>query len=157
MAETVLLPYDGALLDDVAALEQLCFSTPWSRDSFREVGESPDHIFYILADTDAHTCEVIGFGCVSVMLDEGELLNIAVSPTHRRRGLGQMLLSALLQEAKRRGVRQMFLEVRESNLPAQGLYTQNGFTNVGRRKRYYRNPVEDAILMCREQGDDWDR
>ncbi len=153
MAETILMPYDASLLDDVAALEKLCFSTPWSKESFREVGESTDHIFWILAETKAEACEVLGFGCVSVMLDEGELLNIAVSPTHRRKGIGQILLSALLCEANWRGVRRMFLEVRESNLPAQSLYLRNGFTPVGRRKRYYHDPTEDAILMMREQTD----
>ncbi len=154
MAETVILPYELWMLEDIAALERLCFSTPWSKESLREVGESEDHVFYVLTGGNGLSREILGFGCVSVMLDEAELLNIAVSPAHRKMGLGQLLLSALFDEAARRGAQRFFLEVRESNLPALKLYLRNGFVAVGRRKRYYTNPTEDAVIMLREHTSD---
>jgi [ribosomal protein S18]-alanine N-acetyltransferase len=79
--------------------------------------------------------------------DEGEILNLAVAPDGRRHGLGRALVEHVVEALKARGVAQIYLEVRESNAPARGLYAAEGFKEVGRRKQYYRRPVEDAIVL----------
>ena len=94
-----------------------------------------------------------GFGCILLAAGEGELVDIAVSPAYRKQGLGQMLMTALLTEAEKRGACQVFLEVRQSNMPARNLYEKNGFRPIGLRKKYYKNPTEDAVLMCRVLSD----
>ena len=90
-------------------------------------------------------------GCVwaRFVLDEGEIGNIAVAPEHRRRGVGEALLTALCAEAERRKATALLLEVRESNLAARRLYEKTGFETVGKRKNYYEKPVENAILMTK--------
>jgi ribosomal-protein-alanine N-acetyltransferase len=82
--------------------------------------------------------------------DEGEILNLAVAPGGRRRGLGRALVDAMLDTLADRGVRHVYLEVRESNAPARALYAALGFAEAGRRKAYYRRPVEDAIVLRRD-------
>ena len=82
--------------------------------------------------------------------DEGEILNLAVAPAGRRHGLGRALVQDILDTLAERGVRHVFLEVRESNAPARALYAAHGFKEVGRRKQYYRRPVEDAIVLRRD-------
>jgi ribosomal-protein-alanine N-acetyltransferase len=79
--------------------------------------------------------------------DEGEILNLAVAPTGRRNGVGRALVQQILEVLTARGVRQIYLEVRESNAPARALYAAHGFKEAGRRKQYYRRPVEDAIVL----------
>lgn len=79
--------------------------------------------------------------------DEGEILNLAVSPAGRRHGLGRALVEQAVATLRERGVGQIYLEVRESNAPARALYAARGFKEVGRRKQYYRRPVEDAIVL----------
>ena len=82
--------------------------------------------------------------------DEGEILNLAVAPSGRRHGLGRALVRDILDALARRGVRHVYLEVRESNAPARALYGAHGFQEAGRRKQYYRRPVEDAIVLRRD-------
>ncbi len=79
--------------------------------------------------------------------DEGEILNLAVAPRGRRRGLGRALVRGVLDALTSRAARAIYLEVRESNAPARALYAAHGFREVGRRKQYYRRPVEDAIVL----------
>lgn len=81
------------------------------------------------------------------MVDQGEILNLGVALAARRRGIGRALVRTLLEEFVRRGVVSAFLEVRESNFPAQQLYESFGFTEVGRRPRYYQRPLEDAVVL----------
>jgi ribosomal-protein-alanine N-acetyltransferase len=81
--------------------------------------------------------------------DEGEIANLAVREPTRRRGIGAALLDAALAEGTRRGAANMYLEVRESNEAARRLYASRGFEEIGRRRRYYRHPVEDAIVLRR--------
>ena len=82
------------------------------------------------------------------MLDEWEIVNVAVDPAFRREHLGSRLLEAVLQEARAQGAKQIFLEVREGNAPARGLYEKYGFRPIARRKHYYDHPVENAIVMA---------
>ena len=90
---------------------------------------------------------ILGYVVALDAADEGEILNLAVAPTGRRAGLGRALVRQILEALSARGVRQVFLEVRDSNAPARALYTAHGFKEVGRRREYYRRPVEDAIVL----------
>ncbi len=90
---------------------------------------------------------IVGYVVALDAADEGEILNLAVAPAMRRTGLGRALVHEILEVLSDRGVRQVYLEVRESNAPARALYAAHGFKEVGRRKQYYRRPVEDAIVL----------
>jgi ribosomal-protein-alanine N-acetyltransferase len=90
---------------------------------------------------------VAGYAVAHYAGDEGEILNLGVGAAHRRRGMGRALVEGMLLTLGRRGVRSAYLEVRESNSAAQRLYEALGFTKVGRRTRYYRRPVEDAVIL----------
>jgi ribosomal-protein-alanine N-acetyltransferase len=90
---------------------------------------------------------IVGYVVALEAADEGEILNLAVAPAGRRNGLGRALVERILEALTARGVRQVYLEVRESNAPARALYAEHGFKEAGRRKQYYRRPVEDAIVL----------
>jgi ribosomal-protein-alanine N-acetyltransferase len=90
---------------------------------------------------------VTGYVIARAIADEGEILNLAVAPDGRRGGVGRALVTEVLRVLGGRGVRDVFLEVRESNAGARALYAAQGFREVGRRSRYYRRPVEDAIIL----------
>ena len=90
---------------------------------------------------------IVGYVVALEAADEGEILNLAVAPAGRRSGLGRALVERILEALTASGVRQVYLEVRESNAPARSLYAAHGFKEAGRRKQYYRRPVEDAIVL----------
>jgi len=91
--------------------------------------------------------DVAGYAIAHVAADEGEILNLGVAAAHRRRGVGRRLVQAMVATLAARGAAAVYLEVRESNAAARGLNQELGFREVGRRSRYYRQPVEDAILL----------
>ena len=127
----------------LARLEAVCFSDPWSERSFREALATPWG-FALVAETDDQVAAyIIGREAAG----SGEVLNLAVGPEQRRRGLGRMLLQAALAAMTARGVEEVFLEVRASNRAAQALYRDLGFRAVGQRRGYYRNPREDALVF----------
>ncbi|MDE5563512.1 MAG: ribosomal protein S18-alanine N-acetyltransferase [Oscillospiraceae bacterium] len=132
---------DTALLEACAALEQVCIHEPWSLASFVSETEKPGG--YVLAALDKHA-QILGFVTASCVLDETEITNVAVSPAYRQQGIAGTLLQELFAMT---GETDVYLEVRASNAPAMALYTKYGFVQVGMRKRFYRNPVEDAVLM----------
>lgn len=132
----------------VAAIEREVFGDPWSEGEFAAVLDLPHAIFLVGLDL---LSRVAGYAVVSCLVDESEILNIAVTPGSRRSGLGARMLDAAMAEARVRGARKFFLEVRESNLAARALYESRGFTQLSRRKGYYRNPAEDALLLRLEQ------
>ena len=92
---------------------------------------------------------IAGYVVAWFVLDEGEVANLAVAAGARRQGIGSALLDAAIRESTERGVTTLYLEVRESNQPARRLYASHGFEEVSRRKRYYRAPVEDALILRR--------
>jgi len=128
----------------VQAIEQEVFADPWSTQDFRDCVAS-DALFLVAEG--AGTSTIAGYVVALDAVDEGEILNLAVAPSGRRSGLGRALVQQMLEVLAGRGVQQVFLEVRESNAPARALYTAQGFKEVGRRKQYYRRPVEDAIVL----------
>ena len=130
-------------LAQIEALEALCFSCPWTAAQLQNMMEDPRAAFFVLVDGGT----VAGYTAFSTVLDEGYIANVAVSPDYRRRGLGDALVSAMTEEARRRELSFLTLEVRESNAPARALYEKHGYGIVGIRKNYYEKPTESAILM----------
>jgi ribosomal-protein-alanine N-acetyltransferase len=136
----------SAALADAAALvaiERRCFGDPWSETSFREALAS-DWTFGLVAETGRG---LAGYLIGREAAGSGEILNLAVAPEFRRRGIGGQLLDTGLAAFRRRGAHEVFLEVRESNRSAQALYLSQGFRPVGQRASYYRNPREDALVL----------
>ena len=133
----------------IAAIERRAFSDPWSERSFHDVlAHSRMYFACIREDGDGYTApHVVGYVVAWFAGGQGEIANLAVDETARGRGLGAALLSAALDEARRQGTEEVFLEVRSSNMRARQLYESRGFVEVGRRRRYYRRPVEDAIIL----------
>ena len=145
-----IVPMNADHLDEVAELERICFSTPWSRNMLAEELDNMLSAFLVaLDDTD----RVVGYAGVQVILDEGYITNIAVRPECRRQGVAAKLLQVFLDFAKANKLSFLTLEVRASNYDAIALYGSRGFRSVGRRKNYYEHPREDAIIMTREFTD----
>jgi ribosomal-protein-alanine N-acetyltransferase len=133
------------VVEEVARLEKICFSDPWSKDSFIEELQIKLAIPLVVKLGE----EVVGYACLWHLDDELEVANFAVSPAYRRKGIGERIMERILVEARERGCKSIILSVRESNLAAIKLYTKFGFIEVGRRKKYYRLPAEDALTMCK--------
>jgi [ribosomal protein S18]-alanine N-acetyltransferase len=136
-------------LRQVLELEERLFSDPWNRPMYEE--ELRDHDAFVLADPE--TGEVAGYFCGRRLADEYEITNVGVKPELQRRGLAREMLGRMIGMLHRDGVRYFFLEVRESNTPARGLYNSFGFEVLQKRRNYYRDPVEDALLMRLDAGE----
>ena len=139
----ILSSEDQEMIRDAAAIDAAVFpSNAWGYESYyRSALNGYDHLT-------AELCggEVRGFALLRCF-DDAELIRIAVSPEHRRRGIGRRLLSELIEETGRRGIHDIFLEVRSGNAAAIGLYRSAGFENAGIRKDYYHEPKEDALIL----------
>jgi [ribosomal protein S18]-alanine N-acetyltransferase len=136
-------------VDRVVEIERECFPDPWPRASFLyEVRDNPFAVNYVLKDAEA-SGRILGYTCLWFIEGELHINNVAVDPGARRRGLGRSLMRHALDEATRRGCRSAVLQVRPSNEAALSLYRSFGFSVVGRRKRYYSQGREDALLMTR--------
>jgi ribosomal-protein-alanine N-acetyltransferase len=138
-------------LDAIVEIEDHAFADPWSRESFATVIAGP--AAKVAVARDGVSGQIEGYVVAWFAADEGEIANLAVRQPTRRRGIGAALLDAALIEAARRGATTMYLEVRESNEAARALYAARGFEEVGRRRKYYRRPVEDAIVLRRQAKD----
>lgn len=133
---------------DLAAVMRIeldSYTMPWSEQTFRSLLRRADADMLVVEADE----EVIGYSASWYVLDQAELGNVAVATTWRRNGVGARLIEIVLTRAAERGVREVFLEVRPSNDDAQRLYQRFGFRTVGRRKNYYLQPAEDAIVMRR--------
>lgn len=127
----------------VAVLELRCFSDPWSAESFREAF-SPGWSFGLILEQGT---ELLGYLIGRAVAGGGEILNVAVVPEHRRHGHARRLLDAGFAALRARGAEECYLEVRESNLEARALYASLGFAQLSVRRGYYREPVEDALVL----------
>ena len=142
-----IVPMTADHLDEVAELERICFSAPWSRNMLaEELDNALSALLVALDDSD----RVVGYAGVQVILDEGYITNIAVRPECRRQGIAAKLLQVFMDFAKSNHLSFLTLEVRASNYDAIALYGTRGFRSVGRRKNYYEHPREDAIIMTLE-------
>lgn len=135
-------------LAEVSALERQCYSDPWPAAAFASLPDNPN-VFFAVARSRVEGL-LAGYVVGWHVMDEAELANLAVDPQARGRGIGRLLLDAMLADARSRATARVFLEVRESNAAARQLYASRGFDEVGRRKKYYRSPEEDALILRRE-------
>ena len=127
----------------LAELERICFSDPWSPAGLRELLEGPHAIGLVALIGNT----IVGYAIARWAADSGEVLNLAVAPEHRRAGIGARLIDGLVESLEGLNIREVFLEVRESNVPARTLYQERGFTVAGMRRAYYRYPTEDALVL----------
>lgn len=127
----------------VAKIENECFSQPFKESDILEYLKNP--IWHFLVAKDGKN--VLGYISFTKILDEIQIVNVATAPTFRKMGVGKSLISYLLDFAKENEVNKLFLEVRESNVPAINLYSRFGFIAVGVSKNHYKEPTENAILM----------
>ena len=131
------------MLPQLAELEKVCFSLPWTIEQLRSQLPDEHHVFLVALEGE----HLLGYVGMMVVLDEGYISNVAVAPEARRKGIGDALIAELLKRAELFELSFVTLEVRQSNAPAAALYEKHGFTAVGRRKNYYDLPREDAVLM----------
>lgn len=127
----------------LAELDKLCFNVPWSEKSFLEEAKNPLAEYFTAREDD----EIIGYGGIWIVSEEGQITNIAVRPDMRRKGIASELLDRLIASCKT--CRRIVLEVRESNFSAIALYEKHGFKKCGVRKNFYHSPTENGIIMIR--------
>jgi ribosomal-protein-alanine N-acetyltransferase len=136
------------------AIEKVSFPTPWSRWSFlSELGHRNSHTL-VAGPPAPQPWKTWGYLIFWVVLEEMHILNLAVHPEYRRRGVARRLLAKGLAQARTLGAELAWLEVRPSNLAARALYKSFGFKEVGRRPHYYDDTKEDALLLTLEWGED---
>lgn len=137
-------------LGEVCRIESEVFPNPWPESSFEADVRNESAYSMVVRDS---ANRIVGYTCMMFIVDEAHLTNIAVSIDHRRRGIGSMLMDDLISRAESRGCRVILLEVRLSNHAAISFYSRYGFVEMYRRKQYYRNPVEDALVLVRRIGE----
>lgn len=133
-------------VSQVAELEKLCFTLPWSEKSVAGELENPLSLWLVAMEGE----NLAGYVGSQTVMDETDMMNLAVAPQFRRQGVGEALVSALVASLKERGSRCLTLEVRDSNEAARALYAKLGFVEIGRRRGYYRDPREDALILRKE-------
>ena len=136
-------------VEEVTAVEEASFAIPWTKEAFMNEMLRNEQAIYFVA---VHDRRVIGFAGVWKIVDEGHITNIAVLPEYRGQGVGNQLLHALVTYARAQSLAALTLEVRVSNVGAQTLYEQFGFECAGRRKRYYQDNNEDALIYWAKLG-----
>ena len=139
-----------------ASIERVSFSDPWSFETL-SAAYALRHMRVLVAEESGRgggqgsaAPVLVGYVLALVMADEGEIADVAVAPEARRRGVARTLLNQLIGDMIAEGVRALYLEVRESNAAARGLYRSLDFEQVGRRRDYYQYPTEDALLLRRD-------
>ncbi len=130
----------------LARLDKLCFSEPWSYESFKQEIIENDLAIYIVAEIGK---QIVGYAGIWLIMDEGHITNVAVIPEFRRKGIAKALIEVLINICESENIIAETLEVRASNEPAKNLYAQYGFKEAGIRKGYYEDNHEDAIIMWR--------
>ena len=131
----------------VAELEKICFGTEaWSEKSVASELTNALSLWLVAMEED----KVAGYVGSQTVMDETDMMNVAVHPDHRRKGIAEALVLSLAEALKEKGSHCLTLEVRASNAPAIGLYEKLGFQQIGLRKNYYHNPKEDALILRKE-------
>jgi ribosomal-protein-alanine N-acetyltransferase len=161
----IIEPATSGVLDEVLAIEQACFSSPWTRKMLTAELSGNQFANFLIArcpDPLSGSFVVAGYFCFWIVFEEVRLMNLAVLGPYRRQGVATRLVCTALRTGLARGATRAMLEVRVSNQEAQTLYHRLGFRQTARRARYYVNPEEDAVLMemaplevsvlCRQPG-----
>ena len=133
-------------IEPIAQIEKLCFSDPWSVQSIGSELKNPLSLWLVAMDGD----RVAGYVGSQTVLGEADMMNLAVHPDYRWRGIGEELVIRLVEQLRLQGSHILMLEVRASNAPAIALYDKLGFFQVGRRPNYYTKPKEDALILRKE-------
>ena len=142
-----IVPMTAEHVAQVAELEKICFGTEaWSEKSVASELSNPLSLWLVAMEEDT----VAGYVGSQTVMDETDMMNVAVHPDHRRKGIAEALVLSLAEALKEKGSHCLTLEVRASNAPAIGLYEKLGFRQIGLRKNYYRNPKEDALILRME-------
>lgn len=144
-----ILKADISDIPEIADLEERCIPDGWSEKSFLDWLKNENTVIFkaVLGG------KIIAFANGSWVLDEGELLNIAVSKNYRNMGIAKELFNFLEKYFKEKNIKKIFLEVREKNIPAISFYQKHGFIKNGLRKDYYKNPADNGVLMMKEIGE----
>lgn len=134
-------------LDQVMEIENDLISPPWTREGFFTFLMKDENMFFVVEEKG----RILGYCSMQTVLDEGDILNVAVTRDRQKEGIGYFLVDSMLMMAAARGIHIVHLEVRESNDSARRLYQRLGFKEDGLRKNYYTEPVENAVLMTKTQ------
>ena len=134
-------------LDQVMEIENDLISPPWTREGFFTFLLKDENMFFVVEEKG----QILGYCSMQTVLDEGDILNVAVTRDRQKEGIGYFLVDSMLMLAAARGIHIVHLEVRESNGSARRLYQRLGFKEDGFRKNYYTEPVENAVLMTKTQ------
>ena len=132
--------------EKLAELEKICFSSPWSENGLNAELENENSFFVVAVEKE----EILGYAGMHIVIDECYIANIAVFPVYRGRGIATALLDRLDEIAESKSAEFISLEVRPSNSGAVQLYIKNGYTEVGRRKNFYTNPLEDGLILTKK-------
>ncbi len=132
-----------ANIDEMLKIEKQAFASHWSRQTFLDEF-SAENGHYIAATEKG---KIIGYTGYRYVLDEAHITTLAVDKRNRKKGIGTFLIQRLIEDAKAAGLKKLYLEVRQSNIPAQKIYKKHGFKVLDRRREYYQHPVEDALVM----------
>ena len=143
MGEIRIFPFKEADLDRIMEIENVSFASPWTRQCYLDLSPLESISFFVVRDGE----ELVGYMLYQVWGEEMELHTIAVDPARRRQGIAKKMISFMHEDAKKRGIDRIFLQVRPSNEAARSLYQSFGFSVIGVRKGYYRDNLEDALVM----------
>lgn len=132
-------------LEEVMKIEEELFAVPWTKEGFFTFLTRNDAMFLVVEEKE----KILGYCGLLMVLDEGDVLNVAVRKDRQREGIGNFLMESMMRLASERGIDIIHLEVRKSNETAIRLYERLGFLRDGLRKGYYTDPVEDAVLMTK--------
>jgi ribosomal-protein-alanine N-acetyltransferase len=133
-------------IEEMLRIEKKAFASHWNKQTF--IDElSAENGYYIVA---REGNKILGYAGFRHVLDEGHITTLAVHHKFRKKGIGRKLVEHLINDAKNKGLKKLFLEVRQSNIPAQKLYKRINFKIIDRRREYYQHPVEDALVMQNE-------
>ena len=138
--------FEKVRLEDIDAMlkiEKKSFHSHWSRQTFVDEFSSDNGHYVAIKDGG----KILGYSGFRYVLDEGHITTLAVSPRHRKKGVGTKLITQLIADAKDKGLKKLYLEVRQSNIGAQKIYKKLGFKILDRRREYYQHPSEDALVM----------
>lgn len=142
-----ICPMEERHIKELARLEALCFSAPWSEEGLGAELQSETAVFFVAEKEKEKKKEVLGYAGMHTVLGECYIDNIAVFPQYRGMGVGRMLTESLISWGKEHDALFITLEARSSNSAALGLYGSLGFQEVGRRKGFYSRPREDALIL----------
>lgn len=143
-----IVPINKELASEVADIEAMCFSEPWSLQAYLDACDKEDYLYLVAVDEAGHAVGMCG---LIIGPFEAEVMNVAVHPDYRGQGVAQKLMDALMLAGKARGVKEYTLEVRVSNASAIHVYEAHGFVGEGVRPGFYRMPTEDALIMWKRE------